>query len=714
MKSYFSHGVLCAAALLAAVSIRAQVPGIITYQGRVTASGTNFTGTGYFKFALLNGANGQSLWSNNGTSVNGSEPTVRITLPADDGAFSVPLGDTTLVGMTAAIPATAFANNDVRLRVWFSAGEPAFTQLTPDQRITSAGYALRAANVVDGAISGAQLANGAIGPFQLADGSVTTPKLANGAVTTLKLADGSVTTDKIVADSVTGLKVAQNSLTSEDIADTLRLHDLQIENAGGLDRVQLTEVNNSGVLYMNHGTIGRFLEASGTAAGGFLRLFDSLGGLGLGQTTVELGSSTSGGYARVFQANDTTAVQISGQNGATPGGIISLYQEDGNLGAVLYANESGTGGGALSLRNAAGSPRLRAYGGSTSGTFELYDADGTRTFLAQSAETATSGGQLLMYQANGQVTVQLDAEVGTGGGGYFSLYEGDGSETVVATAEGGGTVALRNSAGATRASLQAGGAQGGELRVHEADGTLTTIIHNLSDAGLVSVRNGAGAETGYLWGNDSAGTGSGQFALKESDGTTTVSIQAAEVAGNGAQLVLRTSAGASSIVLDADQGGEAKITVAGTVSGQVVEITGGSDLSENFDINAIDELQPGLIVSIDPRNPGALTVSSSAYDKRVAGIVSGAGGVNPGMIMGQRGSIADGKHPVALSGRVYCYVDADAGGAVEPGDLLTTSATPGHAMKANDAARAPGAVIGKAMTSLAQGKGLVLVLVSLQ
>ena len=81
--------------------------------------------------------------------------------------------------------------------------------------------------------------------------------------------------------------------------------------------------------------------------------------------------------------------------------------------------------------------------------------------------------------------------------------------------------------------------------------------------------------------------------------------------------------------------------------------------------------------------------------------------------MGQAGSVADGEHPVALSGRVYCWADAS-GGAIEPGDLLTTSATPGHAMKVTDHARAQGAIIGKAMTSLDRGTGLVLVLVSLQ
>ncbi len=137
-------------------------------------------------------------------------------------------------------------------------------------------------------------------------------------------------------------------------------------------------------------------------------------------------------------------------------------------------------------------------------------------------------------------------------------------------------------------------------------------------------------------------------------------------------------------------------------------------MSEQFDIHSADaEFKPGLIVCIDPDKPGRLVTSSVAYDKTVAGIVSGAGGVKPGMLMGQRGTAADGQHPVALTGRVYCWVDADQG-AIRPGDLITTSDTPGHGMKVNDSSRAQGAVIGKAMSSLMAGRGLVLVLVSLQ
>lgn len=162
---------------------------------------------------------------------------------------------------------------------------------------------------------------------------------------------------------------------------------------------------------------------------------------------------------------------------------------------------------------------------------------------------------------------------------------------------------------------------------------------------------------------------------------------------------------------------KAELDVNGTTRTRILQIVGGADVAEPFNVNPTNDTvaaMPGMVVSIDVANPGELSVSRSPYDRKVAGIISGANGVNPGLTLQQDTTLATGKQPVALTGRVYCYVDADAGGAIEPGDLLTTSATPGHAMKVSDHDRAQGAVIGKAMTPLKSGKGLVLVLVNLQ
>jgi hypothetical protein len=196
--------------------------------------------------------------------------------------------------------------------------------------------------------------------------------------------------------------------------------------------------------------------------------------------------------------------------------------------------------------------------------------------------------------------------------------------------------------------------------------------------------------------------------LRDSNGGN----RSAFMQGVNGDVVLLTNSRQSMSVRDSD----------GQVSVRTLQIRGGADLSENFDVRgaemlragaAAGEVPPGTLVAIDPAHPGKLVVSHRAYDRRVAGIVSGAGGVSPGMVLGQAGTLADGKHPVALTGRVYCWVDASHG-PVEPGDLLTTSDTPGHAMKVTDPGKAQGAIVGKAMTSLQSGTGLVLVLVTLQ
>lgn len=144
-----------------------------------------------------------------------------------------------------------------------------------------------------------------------------------------------------------------------------------------------------------------------------------------------------------------------------------------------------------------------------------------------------------------------------------------------------------------------------------------------------------------------------------------------------------------------------------------ITIEGGADLAEPFKMTAgKDEIPQGAVVVIDEQNPGHLKMSDQGYDTRVAGVVSGANGISPGIQMQQQGVMEGGKN-VALTGRVYVQADTS-NGAIKPGDLLTTSTTPGHAMKVTDHARAAGAILGKAMTGLSEGKGMVLVLVTLQ
>jgi hypothetical protein len=158
---------------------------------------------------------------------------------------------------------------------------------------------------------------------------------------------------------------------------------------------------------------------------------------------------------------------------------------------------------------------------------------------------------------------------------------------------------------------------------------------------------------------------------------------------------------------------QAKLDVAGTTLTDILQIDGGADLAEPFEILGAENVIPGLLVAIDPDHPGQLGIAVGAYDRKVVGCVSGANGLNPGLVMQQKGSLASGSFPVALSGRVYCWADASYG-AIHPGDLVTSSDTPGHVMVVSDYKQAQGSIIGKAMSVLEDGLGLILVLVTLQ
>ena len=174
--------------------------------------------------------------------------------------------------------------------------------------------------------------------------------------------------------------------------------------------------------------------------------------------------------------------------------------------------------------------------------------------------------------------------------------------------------------------------------------------------------------------------------------------------------------GAGNLVFNTQGTVAAQLKNTGEFIANVVTVLGGSDVAEPYNVAPAGavEARPGMLVAIDSEKIGQMQVTSKAYDTAVAGIISGANGIRPGITLTQKGTIADGSLPVASIGRVWCWCDADANGAITAGDLLTSSSTPGHAMKATDRERRDGAVIGKAMSALKSGKGLVLVLVSLK
>ncbi len=153
---------------------------------------------------------------------------------------------------------------------------------------------------------------------------------------------------------------------------------------------------------------------------------------------------------------------------------------------------------------------------------------------------------------------------------------------------------------------------------------------------------------------------------------------------------------------------------AGMFDGDVV-VTGdiqlpNADCAEEFDVAEVEPVEPGTVMVLD--DDGAVRCSRRPYDPRVAGVVSGAGAYRPGIVLDRQGP-SSARKPIALLGKVYSKVDARFA-PIDVGDLLTTSSTPGHAMKAADRGRAFGAVIGKALRPLEDGQGLVPILIALQ
>jgi hypothetical protein len=225
------------------------------------------------------------------------------------------------------------------------------------------------------------------------------------------------------------------------------------------------------------------------------------------------------------------------------------------------------------------------------------------------------------------------------------------------------------------------------------------------------------------------------FVTTYPDGTLnhTAIIKASVPATGGGDLVFQTRTGDNGQLLEClhitNQGNIGigtpipgdRLTVAGSVSVEAdVKIGGnatvggdlflpGADCAEQFDISG-EIPGPGTVVTI--KEGGTLGESQEPYDKKVAGVISGAGEFRHSILLDSRPQKGQ-RAPVALAGKVYCKVDAR-DRPIEIGDLLTTSPTPGHAMTAANPGRAFGAIIGKALDRLERGTGLIPILVALR
>ncbi|MHC4698587.1 MAG: hypothetical protein ACYTFA_17790 [Planctomycetota bacterium] len=742
--------------LAACVVVRAQAPvgTAFTYQGQLKQAGVPVNGAADFVFRLWDAETG-------GAMVGSVDPD---SVNVVDGLFTVQLD----------FGAGAF-NGDARwleIEVEFPSGAGNWTTLAPRQPLTPAPYAMYAA---DGGGGSLWQASGADIYYNDGDVGIGTPDpLALEHIRGSDLALGATALhgdDVIVeqGDAVVGLystgygswgsSVALGELDpAGDLVDKWTLTRLTSGSARG-SALRFTfgpnadYANNTTVMHMapsGHVGIGPLdPESKLHVAGGNVRVDGevmvyqndtlvaetSQGGQGAswvfrnaqtGGAAAWVGTSTSDGAGHVIlrdREGTTTMVEIDGDG--------DDFQDDDTSGLIRIRSTGGGPGGELNIENDDGNTTIQAFGGSTSagGTLRLFNEAGTDTIFLDSDDI--NDGGMRLSDANGNVGIRIRADHASDAG-EISLYNDDGYETVeLRAAEGtndGGQIILRKASGATTVELDAQKGAGGAAYLSLVGGT--------ADPTLRLTGGGARRDDATLHvTNTRADSGMAAFMSNNCD-YATVHI---ENDGPGQTLWLENNGGGHLIVARTPERWQFWVDSDGITNTRVLQIHGGADLSEGFDVRGLpadsgNDTAPfseegqsqtpnpgaagvtpvaGMVVSIDPEDPGMLVVSSQPYDRKVAGIISGAGGVNPGMLMGQDGSDADGAYPVALTGRVYCLCNASSG-AIKPGDLLTTSGTPGHAMRVIDHTRAQGAMIGKAMSSLPEGAGLVLVLVSLQ
>jgi len=238
--------------------------------------------------------------------------------------------------------------------------------------------------------------------------------------------------------------------------------------------------------------------------------------------------------------------------------------------------------------------------------------------------------------------------------------------------------------------------------------------------------NGAGV--GAL--NFSSTGGTGLFAATAGAGSTAVSAFATGTSGGslGIHAGVMDSTGAAGL-FDNDAGGNLLVGRTGGSGAHVNRFridgtgkgffnggtqTGGADFAESVAIRGEhSHYEPGDVLVVDRAAGRRLMLSRHAYSTRVAGIYS----TKPG-VLATTHSIDDSdalaeEIPLAIVGIVPCKVTAE-NGPIAPGDLLVTSSTPGYAMKGRNRTRMLGAVVGKALEPLREGKGVIQVLVTLQ
>ena len=362
---------------------------------------------------------------------------------------------------------------------------------------------------------------------------------------------------------------------------------------------------------------------------------------------------------------------------------------------------------------------------------EIFDSSDANVPAVQATNSGDGGSGIVGAAPTGTgvagfstSSIGVDATTESGPAAVRGTHTGDGGAGVLGTGPANGVIGRSTGDGQGFAGVfgeaidgpgvsgSSTGSVGVDAKTIDGPAALRAIHSGAGGPGVLGISKAVG-----VWGKSTGdGLGSSGVFGEAIDGpgvsgtsTGSVGMDAKTQTGPAALRAVHLGGGVAGLF-----GGDVHITQTLRVDVDI-EVKGdirltNADCAEDFDIAGGYAVDPGTVMVLN--DAGGLAASAFPYDKRVAGVVSGAGAYRPGIILDKRETGAM-RQPIALLGKVFCKVDAEFQ-AIAVGDLLTTSPTPGHAMAANDQAKAFGAVIGKALQPLATGRGLIPILIALQ
>ncbi len=503
------------------------------------------------------------------------------------------------------------------------------------------------------------VADGGITAVKIADGAVGSGELASGAVTSEKIADGTIKNADLGNTSVTLPKLAASGTAAGKVLGSDG-SNLMWQDSGNLS------LPWSGSSELNSHLFRVTHDSTTTSRAAIMGISSSTSGFGLwGENTASSGEAVG----VLGQTRATAGFGIWGVNSATAG------RATGVLGQTTSPSGSGVWGRGLAASSGIGvlgevttSTGIGVKGSSTSSVGATYGV------LGEVASTSGAGVRGTSSASSGASFGVLGETKSNTGAGVKGIYTGVGN--------GAGVIGWSDS------FLGWGG-------FFSASG------------GVTGVSSGSGINFPAVRGE---ANGSGGIALYgTSRSTDAVIVGVNEGTGD----LLKLFAGST--------GGELRmrVTNAGEVYADGTFHPGGADFAEAFEVEGeVRDYEPGDVLVISPHSDATVERCAEASSTRVAGVVA----TRPGVLMSPRGTAEDlaSSVPLGVVGVIPTKVSAE-GGAIRRGDLLVTSATLGHAMKAVPVLVAgvpihpTGAVLGKALEEFdGPGTGTIRVLVNVR